>query len=88
MTASEQVRQILEVFTTSFLEYGRKISSYESTEIIDDKEMVVNILVIGRVGMFYQTKDEQQSYWNRTKLGETGKNYLVIEQQLEMELGW
>ena len=27
--------------------------------------MVVNILVIGRVGMFYQTKDEQQSgYWN------------------------
>ena len=29
--------------------------------------MVVNILVIGRVGMFYQTKDEQQSElleWN------------------------
>ena len=28
--------------------------------------MVVNILVIGRIGMFYQTKDEQQSgYWNK-----------------------
>ena len=55
-------------------------------EIIDDKEMVVNILVIGRVGMFYQTKDEQQSGNGIWKL-ETGKNYPVIEQQLEMELG-
>ena len=64
---------------------AEKISSYESTEIIDDKEMVVNILVIGRVGMFYQTKDEQQSAIGIWKL-ETGKNYPVIEQQLEMEL--
>jgi len=64
VTASEQVRQILEAYNIE-AEYGRKISSYESTEIIDDKEMVVNILVIGRVGMFFQTKDEQQSgYWN------------------------
>ena len=27
--------------------------------------MVVNVLVVGRIGMFYQTKDEQQSgVWN------------------------
>ena len=32
---------------------------------IDGKEMVVNILAVGRIGMFYQTKDEQQSgFWN------------------------
>ena len=65
ITASEQVRQILEAYNIE-AEYGRKISSYESTEIIDGKEMVVNILVVGRIGMFYQTKDEQQSgFWNK-----------------------
>ena len=65
ITASEQVRQILEAYNIES-EYGRKISSYESTEEINGKEMVVNILVIGRIGMFYQTKDEQQSgYWNK-----------------------
>ena len=43
-------------------EYGRKIDTYEST--LSDGT-VVNILVIGRIGMFYQTKDEQSSgRWN------------------------
>ena len=42
-----------------------KISSYEDTIVLDGKEMVVNVLVVGRIGMFYQTKDEQQSgFWN------------------------
>ena len=64
ITASEQVRQILEAYNIE-AEYGRKISSYEDTIVIDGKEMVVNILVVGRIGMFYQTKDEQQSgFWN------------------------
>ena len=64
ITASEQVRQILEAYNIE-AEYGRKISSYEDTIVIDGKEMVVNVLVVGRIGMFYQTKDEQQSgFWN------------------------
>jgi hypothetical protein len=64
ITASEQVRQILEAYNIE-AEYGRKISSYEDTIVIDGKEMVVNVLVVGRIGMFYQTKDEQQSgVWN------------------------
>ena len=64
ITASEQVRQILEAYNIE-AEYGRKISSYEDTIVIDGKEMVVNILAVGRIGMFYQTKDEQQSgFWN------------------------
>ena len=58
------VRQILEAYNIE-AEYGRKISSYEDTIVIDGKEMVVNVLVVGRIGMFYQTKDEQQSgFWN------------------------
>ena len=66
VTASEQVRQVLEAYNIE-AEYGRKIDTYEST--LNDGT-VVNILVIGRIGMFYQTKDEQSSgRWNN----ETGK---------------
>ena len=61
VTASEQVRQVLEAYNIG-AEYGRKIDTYEST--LSDGT-VVNILVIGRIGMFYQTKDEQSSgRWN------------------------
>jgi hypothetical protein len=66
VTASEQVRQVLEAYNIE-AEYGRKIDTYEST--LEDGT-VVNILVIGRIGMFYQTKDEQSSgRWNN----ETGQ---------------
>ena len=62
VTASEQVRQVLEAYNIE-AEYGRKIDTYEST--LEDGT-VVNILVIGRIGMFYQTKDEQSSgRWNK-----------------------
>jgi len=61
VTASEQVRQVLEAYNIE-AEYGRKIDTYEST-LTDGT--VVNILVVGRIGMFYQTKDEQSSgRWN------------------------
>ena len=66
VTASEQVRQVLEAYNIE-AEYGRKIDTYDST--LNDGT-VVNILVIGRIGMFYQTKDEQSSgRWNN----ETGQ---------------
>ena len=57
VTASEQVRQVLEAYNIE-AEYGRKIDTYED-KLSDGT--VVNILVIGRVGMFYQTKDERTS---------------------------
>ena len=61
VTASEQVRQVLEAYNIE-AEYGRKIDTYEDT--LSDGT-VVNILVVGRIGMFYQTKDEQTSgRWN------------------------
>ena len=61
VTASEQVRQVLEAYNIE-AEYGRKIDTYED-ELSDGT--VVNILVIGRIGMFYQTKDERTSgRWN------------------------
>ena len=66
VTASEQVRQVLEAYNIE-AEYGRKIDTYEDK--LQDGT-VVNILVIGRIGMFYQTKDERTSgRWNN----ETGE---------------
>tara|TARA_B100000073_G_C23693805_1_gene557523 strand:- start:36 stop:821 length:786 start_codon:yes stop_codon:yes gene_type:complete len=61
VTASEQVRQVLEAYNIES-EYGRKIDTYEA-ELEDGTQ--VNVLVIGRIGMFYQTKDERTSgRWN------------------------
>ena len=64
VTASEQVRQILEAFNIE-AEYGRKLDAYEETIVIDETEIVVNILRVGRLGMFYQTKDGRDTgYWD------------------------
>ena len=64
ITASEQVRQILEAFNIE-AEYGRKLDAYEETIVLDNQEIVVNILRVGRLGMFYQTKDGRDTgYWD------------------------
>jgi hypothetical protein len=69
VTASEQVRQVLEAYNIE-AEYGRKIDTYPQTISINNNDLEVNILVVGRVGMFYQTKDERSSgRWNN-EIGE------------------
>ena len=68
VTASEQVRQILEAYNIEG-EYGRKLDAYDETIILDGKEMVVNILRVGRLGMFFQTKDERKTGYYDTELG-------------------
>jgi hypothetical protein len=69
VTASEQVRQVLEAYNIE-AEYGRKVDTYPQTISINNNDLEVNILVIGRVGMFYQTKDERSSgRWNN-EIGE------------------
>jgi hypothetical protein len=69
VTASEQVRQVLEAYNIE-AEYGRKVDTYPQTISIDGNNLEVNVLVVGRVGMFYQTKDERSSgRWNN-EIGE------------------
>jgi len=68
VTASEQVRQILEAYNIEG-EYGRKLDAYDETIVLDGKEMVVNILRVGRLGMFFQTKDERKTGYYDTELG-------------------
>ena len=67
VTASEQVRQILEAYNIE-AEYGRKLDAYDETIVLDGQEVVVNILRVGRLGMFFQSKDERKTgyYDNET----------------------
>ncbi|MAI03773.1 MAG: hypothetical protein CMQ75_04545 [Gammaproteobacteria bacterium] len=60
VTASEQVRQVLEAFNIE-REYGRTIETYEDAIEIDGEEKVVNILRIGRLALLYQLKDQSQA---------------------------
>ena len=48
VTASEQVRQILEAYNIE-AEYGRKLDAYDETIVLDGQEVVVNILRVGRL---------------------------------------
>ena len=68
VTASEQVRQILEAYNIE-AEYGRKLDAYDETIVLDGQEVVVNILRVGRLGMFFQTKDERQTGYYDNELG-------------------
>tara|TARA_B100000989_G_scaffold278285_1_gene239932 strand:- start:230 stop:694 length:465 start_codon:yes stop_codon:yes gene_type:complete len=67
VTASEQVRQILEAYNIE-AEYGRKLDAYDETIVLEGQEVVVNILRVGRLGMFFQSKDERKTgyYDNET----------------------
>jgi len=64
VTASEQVRQVLEAYNIE-REYGRTIETYEDSIVLDGEEKVVNILRIGRLALMYQLKDQSEAgIWN------------------------
>lgn len=60
VTASEQVRQVLEAYNIE-REYGRTIETYEDAVVLDGEEKVVNILRIGRLALMYQLKDQSEA---------------------------
>ena len=60
VTASENVRQVLEAYNIE-REYGRTIETYEDSIVLDGEEKVVNILRIGRLALLYQLKDQSEA---------------------------
>ena len=55
------------------VEFGRKLDAYDETIVLEGQEVVVNILRVGRLGMFFQSKDERKTgyYDNETVTGVT-----------------
>lgn len=65
ISASERFRQVLEAYSTENA-YGASIDVYPETLNLDGGELTVNILQVGRSGLYYQTFDGANSgYWDK-----------------------
>ena len=64
ISASERFRQVLEAYSTENA-YGASIDVYPETLSLDSGDLTVNVLQVGRSGLYYQTFDGTNSgYWD------------------------
>jgi hypothetical protein len=56
VSAAEKFRRLMETFQIE-ADFGRTIETYKDTATIDGATMQVDILRIGRIGLFYQSAD-------------------------------
>lgn len=61
-TASTSVRfrSIMDIYSAE-MEYGTTVEAYDSVLNIDGQETPVDMLRVGRIGLYYQTKDQKKS---------------------------
>lgn len=60
ISVAEKFRQVLEAYNIES-EYGRKLDTYVDTLDVGGQERQVNVLVVGRVALMYQTTDTKLS---------------------------
>lgn len=64
VAAAEKFRQVLDAYMTE-LSYGNTIEAYNDVIEAEGGEREVNVLRLGRLGLFYQTADRQHTgRWN------------------------
>jgi len=64
VTVAEKFRQVLEAYQVE-QEYGRTIEAYTGTVSVDNQQLEVDFLRVGRIGLYYQTLDGTKSgRWN------------------------
>ena len=64
VTAAEKFRQVLDAYMTE-LAYGSTIEAYSDTIQTEGGEREVNVLRLGRIGLYYQTADRVHTgRWN------------------------
>jgi len=62
---AEKYRRVIEAYQIE-AEYGQTLEAYESPVLLDGREITVDILRVGRVGLFFLTLDGQQAgIWNQ-----------------------
>lgn len=67
VSAAEKFRQVLDAYMAE-LSYGNTIEAYTDTIQTEGGEREVNVLRLGRIGLFYQTADrEHTGRWNQEK---------------------
>jgi hypothetical protein len=65
VSAAERFRQVLEAYSIEN-NYGATIAVYVETLPLSEGDLTVNVLQVGRSGLYYQTLDGTQSgYWNK-----------------------
>jgi len=65
ISAAERFRQVLAAYTTES-DYGNTIDVYTDELSLSAGTLTVNILQVGRTGLYYQTLDGTQSgYWDK-----------------------
>lgn len=72
ISAAERFRQVLEAYSIENA-YGQSIDVYTDTLSLNGADVAVNILQVGRSGLYYQTLDGNQSgYWDKANKAWTG----------------
>jgi hypothetical protein len=58
ISVAEKFRQVLEAYKIES-EYGRKTHTYEDVIAVDGRDLAVDILMVGRLALVYQSKDKK-----------------------------
>lgn len=87
VTIAEKYRRVLEAYRIE-MDYGRTIEAYHDELEVNDTRRTVDMLRVGRTGLYYQTLDGKHSgYWDRDSRGWaalSGSERLAIRQGLRV----
>jgi hypothetical protein len=65
VSVGEKFRRIMEAYTIE-TEYGRTIEAYQGELVLEDKPITVDLLRVGRIGLYYQTLDgDKTGRWSK-----------------------